>query len=290
MNIDPGTHIGLEAAAQVEALAGLAQGIRDVPAHEVPAWAAARAATILGAEVSVQPVTVLIPAPTPAPSPEPSSDAAPDPTICLTMPLVVDGEPWGDLHAVRRPSEGGGRNFSAHDQAAAAVIACLVVSALEKAALLRSSNRDPLTGLANRRALDDAAGTLLARVTLGSTRRVTAVCVGTSDPERVTEVATLLMRSFSPLAGSLVARVGETDFTVLIADHPVADVAAAADSFSAAAEDSPTAPEVFCGLASTAGTQPWETSGHLLAAARKACERARRERGITLPGRQLASS
>lgn len=288
MSFGPVRHVGMEPSAQVEALAALAHAIREMPAHEVPARVSARASAILGAEVSIEPVTVLIPAPT-------ASDDAPAARsgISLTVPLVVDGRRWGDLRAARRPGsapDDGGHDFGAHDQAAASVIACLVVSSLERAALLRTSNRDPVTGLANRRALDDAAGTLLARVTLGSARRVTAVCVGTSDPDRVAEVATLLMRSFSPLTGSLVARVGETDFTVLVADHPVADVAAAADAFSAAAENSAGAPEVFCGLASTTGTQPWETAGHLLAAARKACDRARRERGITVPVRELTTS
>jgi GGDEF domain-containing protein len=174
-------------------------------------------------------------------------------------------------------------DFTPQDEACADLVSSLVVAALERVVLLRAGNRDPVTGLANRRALDDAAATLLARVTLGSPRRVTAVSVGAGDPERVAEVAVLLMRYFSALSGSLVARVGEADFTVLVADHPVADVAAVADDFGAAAAASPTAPEVYVGLASTAGTQPWETAGHLLAAARKACERARRERGIESP-------
>jgi GGDEF domain-containing protein len=214
-------------------------------------------------------------------------------TVSLSVPLMVDDRIWGDVQAVRYPPRDGSptRDFTPLERASADLLAVLAGSAIAQAERPEPRDdlafRDPATGLANGRALDDAAGDLLARIADGSIRRVIAVSAGVdpqaagsgsgADDQGVAAVASLLIRHFSKLAGSMVARVGDGEFAVLVADHPVADVTTVAEAFCAAAAGLPTAVAVSCGLASTTGAQPWETAAHLRQAAAQAREQSRRQ-------------
>lgn len=202
----------------------------------------------------------------------------------MAAPLVVDGQLWGELY-----SSWGERleHFSAMDIAYTEALAAILSGALSRAihfeVLERLAFRDPMTGLANRRALDDAAVQVLGRLAEGPGRRVTAVAVDVNGlkvvndtaghaagDQLLTAIAGLLVRYFSPLVGSLVARVGGDEFTVLVPSHSVAAVITAADAFCAAAADLSAGAGVSCGVATTTGAEPWVTATLLFRAADQA--------------------
>jgi diguanylate cyclase (GGDEF)-like protein len=86
----------------------------------------------------------------------------------------------------------------------------------------------------------------------------------------LTAVAGLLVRHFSPLVGSLVARVGGDEFIVLVPNHSVMAVVRAADEFCAAAADLSAGAGVSCGIASTTTDDPAITATELFRAADQA--------------------
>ena len=113
--------------------------------------------------------------------------------------------------------------------------------ALREESLEQLAYRDPLTGLLNRRALDERAAQAFD-VAPRSTRTVTVVSLDINRLKQVNDtlghlagdqliqsVARALTTEFSRLAGSLVARVGGDEFTVLVSGHDPAAVVAAAD-------------------------------------------------------------
>jgi GGDEF domain-containing protein len=140
----------------------------------------------------------------------------------MSAPLVVDGKLWGELYATRETEdEPFGATDEAYAEALCAILSGAVSRALHTDALGRMAFLDPLTGLANRRALDDAAATAFDGISLRSGRRVSAVTVdvnglktvndtsGHGEGDRLlTQVGTLLYKHFAHLNGSLVARVG----------------------------------------------------------------------------------
>lgn len=161
----------------------------------------------------------------------------------MGSPLVVDGRLWGELYATR---EDGDQPFSqsdeAYTEALSAILSGVVSRALHVDSLERLAFHDPLTGLANRRALTDAALTAFGQDASRSGRRVSVVTLdlnglkavndrhGHAEGDRLlTQVASLLQQHFSGLHGSLVTRVGGDEFTVLVPGHDVGSVAAAAE-------------------------------------------------------------
>jgi diguanylate cyclase (GGDEF)-like protein len=216
------------------------------------------------------------------------------PGSVLAVPLVVDAHPWGELLATPTAERG---PFDGVDVAFAVILGAVLAGGLAR--VIRAENlerlafRDPLSGLVNRTALDDAAAHLLERLENSPGQRVTAVAIDLSGlPVRVgdretdgdrqlAEVATLLVHHFSPLTGSLVARVGGGEFSVLVPRHPVTAVVAAAEAFCAEAGALPAGTGLSCGVASTTGAQPWETVEHLFRTADRARHESRRRGGRT---------
>ncbi len=213
----------------------------------------------------------------------------------MAAPLVVDGQLWGELYATRNEWLTG---FSELDVAYAEALAAILSGALSRAihfeALEHLAFRDSMTGLANRRALDEAATQALGRLTEAPGRRVTAVAVDVNGLKAVndtaghaagdqllTAIAGLLVRHFSPLGGSLVARVGGDEFTVLVPSHSVTAVLAAADSFCDAAAGLSAGAGVSCGVATTTSEEPWATAARLFRAADEAQYEGKRRRSRT---------
>jgi len=213
----------------------------------------------------------------------------------MGAPLVVDGQLWGEFYATR--SERLAR-FSEMDIAYTEALAAILSGALSRAihfeALEKLAFRDPLTGLANRRHLDEAASQAISRLSEGPGRRVTAVAVDVNGLKAVNDsaghdagdqlliaVAGLLVRHFSPLGGSLVARVGGDEFIVLVPGRPVGPVIAAADAFCAAAADLPAGAGVSCGVATATGEEPWITATRLFRAADQAQYEGKRRQSRT---------
>lgn len=153
----------------------------------------------------------------------------------LLTPIVIDGRTWGEFYATRHV---GAPVFDADAVAYAevlvAILAAAVSRALREEALAALADRDPLTGLLNRRALDERATTLFKPMD-GQPRPVGIVAVDIDGLKRVNDthghtrgdalicrVAVALTEAFSALPSSLVARVGGDEFTIVAAGDDVA--------------------------------------------------------------------
>ncbi len=213
----------------------------------------------------------------------------------MGAPLVVDGRLWGELYATR---EAGDRPFSetdeAYTEALTAILSGAVSRSLHVETLTQMAFLDPLTGLANRRALDDAARTAFDEVSGRSGRRVSVVTLDLNGLKSVndrcghsegdlllTQVASILQKHFAGLHGSLVARVGGDEFTVLVPGHGVDAVAAAAEEVCRETCELPIGAGLACGIATTTNTGS-KVAHELLIAADAAQYEAKRE-GRTTP-------
>ncbi len=209
----------------------------------------------------------------------------------MGAPLVVDGKLWGELYATRAVSE---QSFSAGDvaytEALAAILAGAVSRALHVDTLERMAFVDPLTGLANRRALDDAALSAFDVISERAGRRVSAVAVDLNGLKEVNDqgghpegdrllslVAALLQQHFSALHGSLVARVGGDEFTVLVPGHDVDAVVEAATAACNAASSLPLGAGLSCGVATVTSDSVQYSARELFRAADAAQYDAKRD-------------
>lgn len=155
----------------------------------------------------------------------------------MTTPIIVDGECWAEFYATRHVAD---EIFDDEMLAYAEVLSAILGSAISRvqseANLEDLAFHDPLTGLYNRRALDDHAATMFS-VPEGISRLVTIVAadmVGlkrvndslghASGDEQITRVASALTLEFDSLAPCVIARVGGDEFTVMVADQPTSKV------------------------------------------------------------------
>ena len=183
----------------------------------------------------------------------------------MGAPLVVDGKLWGELYATRAIDKPRfDESDAAYTEALSAILAGAISRALHVDSLERMAFLDPLTGLSNRRALDEAATIALDAVSERSGRRVSVVALdlnrlkevndafGHSEGDRLlTSVARLLQQRFARLHGSLVARVGGDEFIVLVPGHDIAEVMETANDVCASASDLPMGAGFSCGVATT---------------------------------------
>lgn len=160
----------------------------------------------------------------------------------LAAPIMVDGQLWGEFYATRQlGAEPFSDSESAYLQALVAILAGAVSRSAREASLEQLAFRDPLTGLLNRRSLDEQA-TKAFDLAPGDTRDVTVVVVdinrlkqvndsqGHSAGDRLIQaVGQAMLEQFGRLTGSLVARVGGDEFIILVSGHDPAEVIAAAD-------------------------------------------------------------
>jgi diguanylate cyclase (GGDEF)-like protein len=160
----------------------------------------------------------------------------------LGAPILVDGQLWGEFYATRHHHQTPFSDTdSAYVQALIAILAGAVSRWLREESLELLAFRDPLTGLLNRRALDQQAAQAFD-VPPGDTRCVTAVVMDINRLKHVNDtfghsagdkliqsVARSMLKAFSRLPGSLVARVGGDEFTVLVSGHAPEQVIDAAD-------------------------------------------------------------
>ena len=165
-----------------------------------------------------------------------------DKYCAIGSPVIVDGQLWGEFYATRTADH---PDFSSLDlsylEALMAILGGAISRALREESLEQLAYRDPLTGLLNRRALDERAAQAFD-VAPRSMRTVTVVSLDINRLKQVNDtlghlagdqliqsVARALTSEFSRLAGSLVARVGGDEFTVLVSGHDPSSVIAAAD-------------------------------------------------------------
>lgn len=212
----------------------------------------------------------------------------------MASPVVVDGALWGELYATRGL---GDDEFDSGDtaylEALSAILAGAVSRALHVEALERLAFYDPLTGLANRRALDEAAARVFEPRPDGTRRPVTVVALDVNGLKAVNDslghaegdrllvsVAATLSHHFKRIDGSLIARVGGDEFSVLVPGSSLERVRAAADEACAAVLRLPWSSGVSCGVASTVGSS-WDHPQQLFQAADQAQYRAKKARETT---------
>lgn len=149
----------------------------------------------------------------------------------LAVPVMYGDVMWGELWVTGV----GGRRFGADDVQLLQAIAAHVAQAISRSELLstvwRYAYQDPLTGLANRRALDQRFGAL----DWPAADPVLLVCdldgfKGVNDREGhpagdalLCDVAAVLSDVASATAGSMVARVGGDEFCILLPESTLAD-------------------------------------------------------------------
>ncbi len=150
----------------------------------------------------------------------------------LGVPIVVDGEVWGELWAATAP---GDAPLSSDDteflQAAALYVAAALGHAEHLARLERLAFEDSLTGLANRRALDERLEAALERA--GITGRPVSLLVFDIDgmkevndrfghdtgDDALVAVAGALRHAVVEIEGAAAFRLGGDEFCILLEGH-----------------------------------------------------------------------
>jgi diguanylate cyclase (GGDEF)-like protein len=182
----------------------------------------------------------------------------------LIAPILLDGVPWGELVARRRPDQ---PSFEAADVDLATVVAAQVAAGVVQARRLerveRLAYRDPLTGLANRRSIDARLDRAIERHRRDGTVVSLLVCdvngLKRLNDERghdvgdrlLRDIAALLSRCGESLPGSLAARLGGDEFC-LLAEGPSADeMVRVAEDVCRLALQLAHGEGVACGVAST---------------------------------------
>ena len=176
---------------------------------------------------------------------------------------MVDGRAWGELYATRHVGHPPAMN--------PLDISCLeVLVAILSAAISRSSReesltelacRDPLTGLMNRRGLDEQAAKAFA-LPPGAVRDVTVVVADINGLKHVNDslghlfgdqliqaVARALNATYNRFHGSLVARVGGDEFVVLISGHDPVSIVDATDELCSSTRNFGGGASISAGLA-----------------------------------------
>lgn len=154
---------------------------------------------------------------------------------CVVAPIVLSGRAWGELYVAR---DEGLPDFDEDDAEFAAVLAAVVAAGLAQNERLEEARRlaftDPLTGLANRRAVDMRLDEALEEHRRGGVVVSLVVCdlnglkrvndtLGHATGDRLLErFGSVLSLCGAMLPGALVARLGGDEFC-LVSAGPSAD-------------------------------------------------------------------
>ncbi|MFG2294978.1 diguanylate cyclase domain-containing protein [Streptomyces sp. NPDC048603] len=183
---------------------------------------------------------------------------------CVVAPLVLSGRAWGELYVAR---DEGLPGFDGDDAEFAAVLAAVVAAGLAQNERLEEARRlaftDPLTGLANRRAVDmrldealeqhRAAGAVVSLVVcdLNGLKRVNDT-LGHATGDRLLErFGSVLSLCGAMLPGALVARLGGDEFCVVSVGPSADEVVRVAELVCERAGELELGEGVACGVAST---------------------------------------
>ncbi|MFE4535194.1 diguanylate cyclase domain-containing protein [Streptomyces scopuliridis] len=183
---------------------------------------------------------------------------------CVVAPIVLHGRAWGELYVARPPEA---PLFDAADADFATVIASVVAAGIAQTERLEEVRRlaftDPLTGLANRRAVDARLDEAIER-NRGEGAVVSLVVCDLNGLKKVNDTqghevgdrllerfATLLSVCGARLQGALVARLGGDEFCLLTVGPTSDEVLAVATELCERAAGLDLGEGVACGIAST---------------------------------------
>lgn len=183
---------------------------------------------------------------------------------CVVAPIVLHGRAWGELYVARRA---GDRTFGRTDADFATVLAAIIAAGVAQNERLEEVRRlaftDPLTGLANRRAVDvrldealerhgeDGTVVTLAVCDINGLKRVNDLHGHEAGDRLLVRFGSLLCYCGALLPGALVARLGGDEFC-LLAEGPSADeVVRAAEELCRRAGELELGEGVAVGVAST---------------------------------------
>ncbi|MFG2717315.1 diguanylate cyclase domain-containing protein [Streptomyces sp. NPDC048416] len=183
---------------------------------------------------------------------------------CVIAPIVLHGRAWGELY-VARPV--GAPVFDAADADFATVLASVVAAGIAQTERLEEVRRlaftDPLTGLANRRAVDmrldeaierhRADGSVVSLVVcdLNGLKRVNDT-LGHAVGDRLLErFGSVLSLCGAMLPGALAARLGGDEFCLLSVGPSADEVVTVGEQLCLRAGELELGEGVACGVAST---------------------------------------
>ncbi|MEZ0093418.1 diguanylate cyclase (GGDEF)-like protein [Streptacidiphilus sp. EB129] len=183
---------------------------------------------------------------------------------CLVAPIVLRGRAWGELYLARTVGE---PVFSAGDAEFATVLAAQISAGLAASEELEEVRRlaftDPLTGLANRRAVDARLEAGLEAHRQDGTVVTLVVCdvngLKRVNDEKGHEVGDQLLERFANqlsvcgamLPGSVAGRLGGDEFCLVAVGSPADEVVRVAEELCARALTLDQGEGVACGVAST---------------------------------------
>ncbi|MCU0265546.1 MAG: sensor domain-containing diguanylate cyclase [Actinomycetia bacterium] len=213
----------------------------------------------------------------------------------LAAPILAEGRIWGELFATRSAEA---PRFDDGDLAFAQAFAGLVsagIAQVEHLALVqRLAYQDPLTGLGNRRLVEERLEVALAGQRAGGP----PVSVVMADVNRLKQandrfgheagdralvaVATALSVATGKVPGAVAGRLGGDEFCAVLPGHGLEVASALAAAFLRGAADAPYGVGVACGVASTEQLTTVPTVARMFALADEAQYRAKRT-GTDLP-------
>ncbi|WUT40316.1 diguanylate cyclase [Streptomyces sp. NBC_00690] len=183
---------------------------------------------------------------------------------CVVAPIVLHGRAWGELY-VARPL--GAPVFGREDADFATVLASVIASGIAQTERLEEVRRlaftDPLTGLANRRAVDARLDEALERHRDDDSVVSLVVCDlnglkqvndthGHAVGDRLLErFGSVLSLCGAMLPGALVARLGGDEFCLVSIGPSSDEVVRVADELCVRAAEMELGDGVACGVAST---------------------------------------
>ncbi|MFD6361009.1 diguanylate cyclase domain-containing protein [Streptomyces roseolus] len=183
---------------------------------------------------------------------------------CVVAPIVLHGRAWGELYVARQL---GAKPFTSEDADFANVLAAVVAAGIAQAQRLEEVRKlafaDPLTGLANRRAVDarldeaieryrsDGSVVSLVVCDLNGLKRVNDTHGHAVGDRLLERFGSVLSRCGARLRGALAARLGGDEFCLLAVGPSADEVVAVAEELCVRAAELELGEGVACGVAST---------------------------------------
>ncbi|GAB3598168.1 hypothetical protein GCM10027446_27750 [Angustibacter peucedani] len=180
--------------------------------------------------------------------------------VGASVPVVVEGQVWGEIYLARVDD----RPFTDDEVATAELLGALAGAAVMRLEgheqVMRLALTDPLTGLANRRAVDQALETWAADADRSSSMTVVLCDVNglkqvndqhghPAGDRLLREIGGLVSVAAGRLPGGLAARLGGDEFLIASPDPEVGQVAEVVQDLAAAARALKLGGGLSCGIA-----------------------------------------